>query len=52
MFVLIVDNFSIQYIDKIHAEHLLSALQLNYTIATHWPGVKFAIIDLTWDYSK
>ena len=52
MFVLIVDDFGIQYVDKRHAEHLLTALQLHYSVTTDWAGTKFAGIDLSWDYTK
>ena len=38
MFVLIVDDFGIQYVDKRHAEHLLTALQLHYSVTTDWAG--------------
>jgi len=52
MFVLIVDDFGIQYSDRRHAEHLLQALQQHYTVTTDWTGTKFAGIDITWDYNK
>ncbi|KAL7486231.1 hypothetical protein ACHAW6_011827 [Cyclotella cf. meneghiniana] len=51
-FVLIIDDFGIQYVDKHHAEHLLEALQLHYSVTTDWAGAKFAGIDLSWDYTK
>ena len=51
-FVLIVDDFGIQYVDKRHAEHLLNALQHNYTVTTDWTGAKFAGINMAWDYVK
>jgi len=47
-----VDDFGIQYVDKRHAEHLLHALQSEYTVTTDWTGSKFAGIDIKWDYSK
>eukprot|EP00804_Cyclotella_cryptica_P028971 CCRYP_012389-RA/>CCRYP_012389-RA protein AED:0.32 eAED:0.32 QI:0/0/0/1/0/0/2/0/614 len=52
MFVLIVDDFGIQYSDHRHAEHLLQALQQHYTVTTDWTGTKFAGIDINWDYRK
>jgi hypothetical protein len=51
-FVLIVDDFGIKYVGRQHAEHLLLALQQNYTVTTDWEGTKFAGIDLQWDYTK
>eukprot|EP00804_Cyclotella_cryptica_P003921 CCRYP_016106-RA/>CCRYP_016106-RA protein AED:0.11 eAED:0.25 QI:0/0/0/1/0.2/0.16/6/0/1395 len=52
LFVLIVDDFGIQYSDRRHAEHLLQALQQHYTVTTDWTGTKFAGIDIKWDYNK
>eukprot|EP00804_Cyclotella_cryptica_P024876 CCRYP_011785-RA/>CCRYP_011785-RA protein AED:0.40 eAED:0.40 QI:0/0/0/1/1/1/2/0/342 len=52
LFVLIVDDFGIQYSDRRHAEHLLQALQQHYTITTDWTGTKFSGIDIKWDYNK
>ena len=52
LFVLIVDDFGIEYVDKVHAEQLLTALQSHYKITTDWTGTKFAGIDIVWDYKK
>ena len=52
LFVLIVDDFGIEYVDKVHAEHLLTALRIHYKITTDWSGTKFAGIDIVWDYKK
>ena len=49
-FILLVDNFSISYLGKEHALHLLNTLELNYDITKDWEGTKFAGSDLTWDY--
>ena len=49
-FFLIVDNFSIEYVGKYHALHLLKTLEQNYEITTDWEGTKFAGINLDWDY--
>jgi len=51
-FVLIVDDFGIQYVQKRHADHLLEALQQDYKVTTDWTGTKFAGIDIEWDYKK
>jgi hypothetical protein len=38
-FSLVVDNFDIKYVDRVHAEHLLSTLQSLYNITTEdWTG--------------
>ena len=52
MFVLIVDNFGVEYVRKADAEHLQQALQQSYTVTTDWTGSKFAGIGIKWDYSK
>jgi hypothetical protein len=44
-----VDDFGIKYVDKVHAEHLLTALRDHYTVTTDWTGTKFAGIEITWD---
>ena len=50
IFILIVDDFGIEYCERRHADHLLAALQQDYTVTTDWAGTKFAGIDLTWNY--
>ena len=37
-FVLLVDNFGIEYVGKEHTLHLLKTLELKYEIATDWEG--------------
>lgn len=52
-FVLIVDDFGIEYVGKEHAEHLLDALKQFYdNITVDWEGSKFAGIDLDWNYAR
>jgi hypothetical protein len=51
IFVLIVDDFGVQYTGREHAEHLHSTLQKHYEVTTDWEGKKFAGIDLQWDYA-
>ena len=46
LFVLIVDDFGIEYVDEVHAEQLLTALQSHYKITTDWTGTKFAGINI------
>ena len=52
VFVLIVDDFGIEYCERRHADHLLTALQETYKVTTDWTGSKFAGIDLSWDYTR
>ena len=49
---LIVDNFGIEYVGKHHARHLQTVLRKHYTITEDWTGLKYAGIDLAWDYFK
>ena len=51
-FVLIVDNFGVEYVGKQHAEHRLTTLQEHYTVTTDWTGTKFTDIGIAWDYNK
>ena len=50
-FVLIVDDFGVEYVGKQHAKHLLTTLQEHHTVTTDWTGTKFAGIDIAWDYT-
>jgi len=52
LFILIVDNFGIQYQGKRHADHLLTALQRDYEVTMDWTGSKFAGIDIDWNYTN
>jgi hypothetical protein len=51
LFVLIVDDFGIDYVDKVYAEQLLTALRSHYNITADWSGTKFSGMDLMWDYT-
>ena len=50
-FVLIVDDFGIEYVGKQHALHLPKILEQNYEITTDWEGRKFSVIEPAWDYN-
>jgi hypothetical protein len=47
-----LDDFGVQYTGSEHAQHLILALQEDYTVTTDWEEKKFAGIDLAWDYQK
>ena len=51
-FVLIVDDFGIEYVRKQDADHLASVLKKHHDISQNWEGKKFAGIDLDWNYTK
>ena len=50
-FVLVVDDFSVEYVGKEHAEHLENVLK-HHTISEIWKVKKFVGIDLEWKYAK
>ena len=50
-FVLLVDDFGIEYVGKQHTLHLHKILEHNYKIKNNWEGKKFSGIDLAWDYN-
>ena len=52
MFVLIVDDFGIEYVGDEHVQYLQRVLQQHYEITTDWTGEKIAGIDLKWNYAK
>ena len=47
-FVLIVNNFGVEYMGQRHADHLIKSLQKSYPVTTDWEGKKFAAINITW----
>ena len=51
-FVLIVDNFGIEYIEKQHALHLLKILEQNYEITANREGKRLSVIYLLWNYDE
>ena len=50
-FVLLVDDFGVEYVRERHARHLQMALEENYEITMDWEGGKYAGIDIKWDYT-
>ena len=52
MFVLIVDDFGIEYVGDQHLNHLRTVLTTHYTITEDLEGRKFTGIDLKWNYNK
>ena len=50
-FVLIVDDFGVEYVGEQHAQHLLAVLRKDYKMTTDWNGTKFAGVDLDWNYA-
>ena len=52
MYVLIFDDFGIEYVGDHHLHHLRTVLTTHYTITEDLDGKTFTGIDLKWDYTK
>jgi hypothetical protein len=51
-FTLVVDDFAIKYTKKEDAQHLIDALEKDYTISTDWDATKYIGLTIDWDYAK
>ena len=51
-FALVVDDFGVEPVGKLHADHLIQTLKAHYDVTQDWSGVNFLSIDLEWDYAK
>ena len=51
-FTLVVDDFAIKYVNREDADHLLTALQKDYTISTDWEATKYIGLTIEWDYQN
>ena len=51
-FILIVDDFAVEYVGKKHAQHLADTLKQYHKISEDWEGKRFAGINLKWNYAK
>jgi TfoX/Sxy family transcriptional regulator of competence genes len=51
-FTLVVDDFAIKYVKKEDADHLLNALQKDYTVSTDWEATKYIGLTIEWDYQN
>ena len=50
-FVLIVDDFGVEYMRKKDADHLAKILKTYHKISQDWEGKKFSDINLEWNYA-
>ncbi len=50
--MLVVDDFLIKYTKKEDAQHLIDALEKDYTISTDWDATKYTGLTIHWDYAK
>ena len=51
-FTLCVDDFSIKYIGRKHAEHLASILSEHYKCSHDWAGQRYLGMSIDWDYPE
>jgi hypothetical protein len=49
-FTLAVDDFTVKYVGKQHAEHLRNDLLRTYELTTDWTATVYSGITLKWDY--
>jgi hypothetical protein len=51
-FTLIVDDFTVKYVGKQHAEHLRNTLLRTYELMTDWTATVYSGMTLKWDYKN
>jgi hypothetical protein len=51
-FTLVVNDFTVKYVGKHHAEHLPNALLRTYELTTDWTATVYSGMTLKWDYVK
>jgi hypothetical protein len=51
-FTLVVDDVGVQYVGKEHAQHMIDALETDYTVSKDLSGGLYCGITLKWDYSN
>jgi hypothetical protein len=49
-FTLVMDDFTVKYVGKQHAEHLWNALLQTYELTTDWTATVYSGMTLKWDY--
>ncbi len=50
LFILMVDNFSVKYINDDDVKHLIASLKMTYKYTEDWTGDLYCSIALDWDY--
>jgi hypothetical protein len=51
-FTLVVDDFTVKYVGKQHAEHLRNTLLRTYELTTDWNVTVYYGMTLKWDYTN
>ncbi len=49
---LVVDDFSIKYVGKEHANHILECIRTKYKLIKDWSGDLYCDVKAKWDYDK
>jgi hypothetical protein len=49
---LVVDDFTVKYVGKQHADHLRNALLKTYELTTDWAATVYSGMTLKWDYKN
>lgn len=52
IFSLVIDDFSIKYVGKEHADHLIKCIGKKYKLVKDWTGDLYCVIKPKWDYHK
>jgi hypothetical protein len=48
-FILVVDDFGVQYVGAEQAQNLIAALETDYNVSKDWTGGLYCNITLNWD---
>jgi hypothetical protein len=48
----VVDDFGVKYVGAEHAQHLITAVETDYTVSKDWTGGLYCSITLNWDYAN
>jgi hypothetical protein len=51
-FSLVVDDFGVKYVEREHAEHLMTCIKKKYNISSDWNGTACCVLTLEWDYKN
>jgi hypothetical protein len=47
-----VDDFTVKYVGKQHADHLINSILLSYELTTDWEAKVYSGMSLKWDYKN
>ncbi|KAL7533648.1 hypothetical protein ACHAWF_004573 [Thalassiosira exigua] len=52
VFLLVVDDFGVKYVNKEHEDHFIAAVEKFYPISEDWEGKLYCSIELSWKYDQ